>query len=623
MFKITTALSLFIRKTLLFLSIMTICRVVFLLFNINYFTSTGFAEFFNGFRFDLVTAVYGLFPFYVAITFLFKFLENKVFLKILNVYVAIATIVLTAVNCIDVIYFKFTLKRTTWDIFNFVSTGDDVLSLIPQFIFDFWYIFLIFIVLSFLIIKLNQLGNFSYKEQSVKLNLAYSVLMIVILVIGARGGIQLKPLNIIDASRYTEGQNAPLVLSTPFTLMKTISSEKLEKVHYFDNESEALKYFNPHVNIKSDSQTVRKNLVIIIMESFSREYIGFYNNGVGYTSFLDSLMNHSIVFNHAFANGKRSIEALPAIFSALPNLMNDAYSTSPYSGNRIESLASILGKHGYNTRFYHGGKNGTMGFDSYTKLAGFDSYYGLDEYPNKGDFDGSWGIYDVPYFQYLASEQDKLAEPFLTAVFSLSAHHPYKLPNDYKSVCPKGKLPIYPTICYSDDALRKYFRRIKNTDWYRNTVFVITADHTAQSNNKKYGTTQGIYAIPLIFFDPSDPTHKLIKNTVQQTDITPTALDYLGIPVNMIAFGQSAFNPKQDGMAVNYLSGLYQLIQNDHTILFDGEEMIAGYKNDSNSLDVKSINKPTKAILRSEKKLKAIIQAYNNRMIDNKLTLDE
>jgi phosphoglycerol transferase MdoB-like AlkP superfamily enzyme len=303
--------------------------------------------------------------------------------------------------------------------------------------------------------------------------------------------------------------------------------------------------------------------------------------------------------------------------------MNDAYSTSPYSGNRIESMASILGKLGYNTHFYHGGKNGTMGFDSYAKLAGFDSYYGLDEYPDKKDFDGSWGVYDIPYFQYLAAEQDKLKEPFLTAVFSLSAHHPYKLPADYKSVCPKGKLPIHPTICYSDDALRHYFGRIKNTAWYKNTVFIITADHTAQSTNKKYNTTKGIYAIPLVLFDPSKDTFILIKNTVQQADITPTALDYLGLPATMIAFGKSGIDKSQNGMAVNYLSGLYQLIQNDHTILFDGEELVAGYKNDSNSLDVKSISKPTKVIIESEKKLKAIIQAYNNRMIDNKLTLDE
>lgn len=623
MFKTTTALSLFVRKTLLFLGFMTICRIIFLLFNINYFNSVGFSEFFHGFRFDFVTAVYGLFPFYVALTFLFKFLDNRVFVRIINAYFAIATILFIALNCIDVIYFKFTFKRMTWDIFNLVATGDDVLGLIPQFIADYWYIILIFLLLSYSVIRLNRLGNTACKEQSLKLNALYSMLIITGLVFAARGGFQLKPLGIIDASRYTEGQNVPLVLSTPFTLMKTFSSEKLKKSHYFEDEAEALNYFNPVLNIQSDSQGVRKNLVVIIMESFSREYIGFYNNGKGYTAFLDSIMGHSIVFNHAFANGKRSIEALPAIFSALPNLMNEAYSTSPYSGNRIESLASILGKKGYNTHFFHGGKNGTMGFDSYAKLAGFDFYYGLNEYENKNDFDGSWGIYDIPYFQYLASEQDKLREPFMTAIFSLSAHHPYKLPSGYTSDCPEGKLPIHPTICYSDDALRKYFGRVKNTDWYKNTLFIITADHTAQSINKKYNTSKGIYAIPLIFFDPSSSHHKLIENTVQQADITPSALDYLGLPTRMISFGKSAFDPAQEGLAVNYLSGLYQLIENEHTILFDGEQVVSAFEHNQNGLDVKPILKPSDPLRKSEKKLKAIIQEYNQRMIDNKLTVDE
>ena len=204
-----------------------------------------------------------------------------------------------------------------------------------------------------------------------------------------------------------------------------------------------------------------------------------------------------------------------------------------------------------------------------------------------------------------------------------AAHHPYKLPVDYKTECMEGKLPIHPTICYSDDALRKYFNRVKNADWYENTVFIITADHTAQSVDKKYGSSKGIYAIPLVIFDPSNTVHQLIKNTTQQADITPTALDYLGIPVDMIAFGQSALNANQDGFSVSYLSGLYQLIRNEHTILFDGEKLVSAYYNDDNQLKTRFIQKPTKAINESEEKLKAIIQAYNDRMINNKLTVDD
>ena len=205
----TMAFRLFFKNTMLFLGIMSLCRITFLLFNINYLTSVGQMDFLQGVRFDFVTAAYGLFPFYFSMVFLFAFLRNKSFVKILNAYVLVITLLFAAMNFVDVIYFKFTLKRSTWDIFSFVSTGDDVLGLIPTFIIDFWYIFVLFFVLVVITLKFSKISDVEYSDKPLKVNLAYSVLMLVILILGARGGIQLKPLNIIDASRYTEGQNVP------------------------------------------------------------------------------------------------------------------------------------------------------------------------------------------------------------------------------------------------------------------------------------------------------------------------------------------------------------------------------------------------------------------------------
>ncbi len=136
-------------------------------------------------------------------------------------------------------------------------------------------------------------------------------------------------------------------------------------------------------------------------------------------------MQQGLTFTNAFANGKRSIEALPSILSSLPAIMDNAFVTSLYSSNPIESLAAILKNKGYQTSFFHGGKNGTMGFDNFTKLVGIDAYFGLNEYPNEEDYDGNWGIYDEPYLQYFCNQISLMKEPFFTSVFTLSSHHPY------------------------------------------------------------------------------------------------------------------------------------------------------------------------------------------------------
>ena len=161
----------------------------------------------------------------------------------------------------------------------------------------------------------------------------------------------------------------------------------------------------------------KKNVVIIILESFSKEYVGYYNNGSGYTTFLDSIIPHSLVMENGYANGIKSIEALPAITSSVPTLMNEPFITSSYATNSYYSIASLLKKEGYSTSFFHGGTRGTMGFYQFSKKAGFDKYFGLEEYGKEKDNDGVWGIYDGPFFKYfsdyLNKEQQKVIKEIM------------------------------------------------------------------------------------------------------------------------------------------------------------------------------------------------------------------
>src|SRR5690606_24672345 len=108
-----------------------------------------------------------------------------------------------------------------------------------------------------------------------------------------------------------------------------------------------------------------KNVVFIILESFSKEYTGL-GGRTSYTPFLDSLMQHSFVCTNAYANALQSAKGIPAIISGVPSLMDEPITTSAYGTNKLTSLPALLRNKGYQTAFYHGGTNGTMGFDIYT-----------------------------------------------------------------------------------------------------------------------------------------------------------------------------------------------------------------------------------------------------------------
>jgi phosphoglycerol transferase MdoB-like AlkP superfamily enzyme len=368
--------------------------------------------------------------------------------------------------------------------------------------------------------------------------------------------------------------------------------------------------------------------VLIIMESFSREFSAYLTDSTGYMPFLDSLMQQSLFFPHAFANGKKTIEALPAILASLPTLMETPFVSSPYSANTINSLPGQLRRHGYHSSFFHGGINGTMGFDDFTRLAGIERYYGRNEFGNDKYYDGYWGIFDDRFFQYFAGKLDTFAQPFFSCFFSLSSHHPYTIPEKYIDKFPEGRMPIHRSIAYADYSLMKFFESIREKSWYENTLFVITADHTAQSFHPYFQNRVGDYAVPILYYHPGNPGLKGIDyRLTQHIDIMPSILDYIDSETSFIAFGSSVFSEQKTAFVVNYLNQLYQFMEDQWILFHDGEKGtgLFNFKTDSllqrNLLDYRDIEPEHIPLANLEKRLKSIIQQYNSRMVNNDLRI--
>jgi len=562
-----------IKRLILLLLIFSISRVYFYFLNQQYFQSLSFIGtikiFFIGIRFDIIAIIAFNFVFIILHLVPGNFKNKNVTQWILKLLFIVVNTVIICTNFLDSEYFSFTNKRTTADILRYIFISDDIYNLMPQFIHDYWYSILCWISLMIIVwflypkykkIKRHETLNLrNYLYQSV-----ISVFLLGIFLIGFRG-TRLKPLRILSASQYTSTQNIPLVLNTPFTILKTLNSKDLNILQYFREDEIRNIYFPVH-NYKDTGSFKQCNVIIIILESFSKEYIGSLNNNEGYTPFLDSLIQNSLAFTNGFANGKKSIEAMPAIIAGLPTLMDNSYVSSSYSTNTINSLAGILRNEGYHTTFFHGGSNGTMGFDQFANIAGIKEYYGRNEYNNERDYDGNWGIFDEEFLQFFANKLNSFDTPFFSCVFTLSSHHPYTIPEKHKNKFPEGSLKIHRGIRYADYALRKFFETASLMPWFSNTLFIITADHTAQPIDKFYQNKVGIYAVPIIYFHHNDSNLAGYDHTItQHIDIMPSVLDYLNYQNEFIAFGNSIFDLPANHFAINYLNGVYQLIEKEHT----------------------------------------------------------
>jgi phosphoglycerol transferase MdoB-like AlkP superfamily enzyme len=617
-------LSTLFRRISLILAIYFLSRVLFVVFNSNLFPITDFNQvlivFFAGLRFDLAAIFITNSAFILASLIPLKNFYSKGYQWFLALLYLPLNIVAISANLSDIIYIRFTLKRTTLDFLDMFADDGGLFKLLPQFLMDFWYIFvigLIFIWSLFFIFFKKSINITPFQHSKFYIKEALIGLFVIgISIIGIRGGMQLRPIGIMTASKYVGPDMAPALLNTPFTLIKSAGKQKLTEYHFFEKEELEKIYFPIH---KASQKKFRKlNVVVIIMESLSKEHIGFLNQDIpnyqGFTPFLDSLFQHGLICTQAYANGKRSIEGIPAVTAGFPTMMENSLNSSIYSSNKLTSIASLLKKKNYQTAFFHGGNNGTMGFDQFTKSIGYDRYYGRDEYGNDNDFDGKWGIFDEPYFQYFGKTLGTFKQPFMATIFSLSSHHPYTIPKQHIGQFPKGKLPIQECIAYSDFALQKFFDYAKKQDWYSNTLFVITADHCSEVAMESYNTDWGKYAIPVFYYMPSDSLQGVNERTTQQLDILPSVMNYLNYDKEYFALGESVFDSTTLGFSISYLNYNYQIIHGDQIIKTDLKTNYSYERFPSgNSLK----EEQPKSL---ENFLKAVVQTYNLRMIGNKMT---
>jgi phosphoglycerol transferase MdoB-like AlkP superfamily enzyme len=364
----------------------------------------------------------------------------------------------------------------------------------------------------------------------IKKNLAPITAFIAIGFLLIRGGWQTKPLGPAHAYNWQPVALANMVLNSGMTILRTPPSSKVVRDAFFSTRSEVRAILGQQ---EAHEQTVPlaagKNFVVLVVESLAAEYVGFLNDGHGYTPVLDNLATQSIAFTTSFANGRRSIDAMPAIFSGIPAWRDEPFVTSPYSANELRSAPKNLGMMGYKSMFLHGAAKGSMHFDVFSKLAGFDEYIGKGDYPSSEDDDGQWGIFDEPFLQFSIDKISETKAPFLAGIFTLTSHNPFKIPAKYMNKFPKGTLPIHESIGYVDYALGQFFKTAQTKPWFNNTIFVITGDHTSLSDKPSYANMPGRFRVPIIFYDPSGALPRVSTSKIaSHIDITPTILALAG-----------------------------------------------------------------------------------------------
>ena len=530
-----------------------------------------------------------------------------------------------SINCADFVRYPYILQRSTALALEEFANEPQLAWLVLRFMLDFWGVTLFTLALLCAMVLLYRRVKVSERPpvpdsfadgvgERRRFHLTYyatrtaaMLLAMGLTAAAARGGFGFyshRPITNSNAGKYVQHPaQMAIVLNTPFSVIRTIDKKPLRRVHYYATEKALEAVYSPiHLPPATERDIDRQgrgrgraggdNIVVIILESFSHEHVGGFHRGgeespprtESFTPFLDSLMERSLVFNRGFANGRKSIDALPSITASIPSIAGPFVLSHHYS-NRFESMASLLKRRGYRSFFFHGARNGSMGLDAFAKMAGFDAYFGATEYHTltgrQDGYDGSWGIWDEEFFQFFASRLAGAKEPFLAVIFSLSSHHPYPLPARYEQKLRGGPHPLQKSIGYTDHALRRFFAEASTMPWFSRTLFVITADHAAGAVRPEYRTMVGRFRVPIILHRPGDETLRgyVDDRVVQHADIMPTVLRHVGVHEPFLAFGNDLLGPRSaSGLAVTYRGDTYQLpIRGDYALHFDGVRTVGLY----------------------------------------------
>ncbi|MTG98499.1 sulfatase-like hydrolase/transferase [Myroides sp. BIT-d1] len=634
-FRLNEVLVLFYRLFLAFFFYF-LARTLFYVYNSDLLNVDSFGQYlslaYHGLTFDRMAIFYMSSLFIILSILPIYKTTSKGYQKLLFWSYIIPNLLAYATNFIDLIYYRFIYARTTIAVFDSLEHESNKGTLFFNFLINYWHVFLWCIGLSIVWVFLYKKVKFTrpITIESKKSYWISSIVLFVIVVVGFIAGVRgdlkktTRPLNIIDANRHVEKpEHADVVLNTPFAILRTIGKTSFKKVDFMDQPT--LDKYVSAVKHYQTNEPSTPNIVLFITESYAREYVGAFNkdmnipNYQSYTPFIDSLSQHSLIFPNAFANGYKSIHGVSSVIAGIPSF-KDAFTSSPFPKQKIESLVSTLKSKGYDTSFFHGAPNGSMGFLGFGNILGYDHYYGKTEYDNDDDFDGTWGIWDEPFFQYMRKTLNEKEEPFFATLFTVSSHEPFNVPKEYEGKFPKGNQPIHKTVGYTDYAFKRFFEESSKEPWFENTIFIITADHTNQIDYDEYRKLVNRTAVPILIYTPDERVKGVDKSLAQQIDIYPTVLDMIGYDKPFRSWGRSLINDTiTKPFVVNYGGNEYTYQEGNYIVRFNGKDITGFYDINDKGLERNLINEKNEEMLELELKCKAFVQDYFARIIDKKL----
>jgi len=590
-----TSLTRFQKGLLLFaiaMALFTLGRLLLLLNYPNEFSSLGAGltaeAFFSGLRFD-GSVIGRLFAIPLVLMWLpFRLFDRRVWFDGFAWLLYALTLGCVLLLIGDVIYFAEVQRHVSYEL---LAMGNDT-----RFLFEYAFQAYLPQVIGFLALAVAlgwlwlRILRIPFKPSSYA-PAKFLVLFILLAAVG-RGGFTGKVIEIIEAYEGGNAAYGNLVLNGAFTTLVFALNLDDDGGHQFFDDGK-LKHIlagevgqvdpeYPMVKRFSQDKPTGYNVVFVLMESWNFDFVdSFGNKGYGVTPNFDAMAKDGLRFTQFYAAGQRSIDGIQSTLTGIPVLKGLPRLDTGIGVSNISRLGKIARDNGYSTIFMQTSDRDSYKVDGIAAATGFEHYYGREDVPILLDYpdpDAAIFGWDYDTLQFMKKKIDGLKKPFLAYLFTGSTHRPYAvLPQQFmthKPHDPQGINGYLDTLNYSDWSIGQFIQAAKKTDWFDNTIFIFTADHTTKF--QKADELPDRFHTPFLIYAPGiiKPGEKRVIGS--QLDVMPTIIDLLGFDNKFSALGQSLFRKKDGGEAFVTMGGQnIGLITKDGYIFHDLKERMA------------------------------------------------
>lgn len=290
--------------------------------------------------------------------------------------------------------------------------------------------------------------------------------------------------------------------------------------------------------IKSEEIEIHKNVVLITVESLSADFMKAFGNELNITPFLDSLATQSLMFTNVYATGNRTVRGLEAVTLSIPPTAGESVVKRKDNKNKF-STGSVFKQKGYTVKYLYGGDAFFDNMEDFFIGNGYDIVDKKTFLPNEITFQNIWGVCDEDLYKKaikVMNDEAKNNKPFFNHIMTVSNHRPFTYPEGKINIPPSLKLREG-GVRYTDYALKQFFTMAKEQAWYKNTVFIILADHCASSSGK-IELPMDKYHIPALIYAPGFVKSFAFNQLISQIDIMPTVMGLLNFNYQSKFYGQ-------------------------------------------------------------------------------------